>query len=79
LPSQVSVASESTTGKRSSPASPDADRDPVVGTRTVRTHRGVPAGTFFSKKDCSSVPLGQRIRVTARSARCGSSTAATCA
>ena len=77
MTSQVSEASESITGKVSSPSSPDCVREPVVGTVTVRTHDGVPPGTFFSKNDCSLVPLGQRIRVTARSARCGSITAAT--
>ena len=75
----MSAASESITGKVSSPSSPDAEREPVVGTVAVRTHDGVPAGTFFSKNDCSLVPLGQRIRVTARSRRCGSSTGAICA
>jgi hypothetical protein len=76
LTSQVSVARSSTTGNRSSPASPSV-RDPVVGTVTVRTHDGVPAGAFFSKKLRSSTPCGHRIRVTARSARWGSRTGAT--
>ena len=48
-----------------------------VHTVTVRTHEGVPPGVFFSKKDFSPVPCGQRIRVTARSARCGSIAGAT--
>ena len=65
------------TGKVSSPASPDSVRLPVVGTVAVRTHFGVPAGAFFSKNDMSAVPCGQRIRVTARSRRCGSITPAT--
>ena len=64
-------------GKLSSPSSPDFVREPVVGTVAVRTHEGVPPGTFFSKNDLSPVPCGQRIRVTARSARCGSITGAT--
>ena len=64
-------------GKRSSPSSPDFVRLPDVGTFTVRTQDGVPPGVFFSKKDLSPVPCGQRIRVTARSARCGSITGAT--
>ncbi len=73
----IRVGSESITGKVSSPSSPDLVREPVVGTVTVRTQDGVPPGTFFSKNDCSLVPLGQRIRVTARSARCGSISGAT--
>ena len=45
LTSQVSVARASTTGKRSSPLlARTRGRDPVVGTVTVRTHDGVPAG-----------------------------------
>ena len=60
------------------PAEPArAAREPVVGTVTVRTQDGVPAGTFFSKKLCPPVPCGQRIRVTARSRRCGSRVGAT--
>ena len=51
-------------------------REPVVGTFAVRTHDGVPAGVFFSKKLLSATPCGHRIRVTARSFRCGSSTGA---
>ncbi len=54
----------------------ESPRDPVVGTFAVRTHDGVPAGAFFSKKLLSATPCGQRIRVTARSFRCGSSTGA---
>ena len=54
----------------------DSPRLPVVGTFAVRTHDGVPAGAFFSKKLDSCVPCGQRTRVTARSFRCGSSTGA---
>ena len=49
----------------------------MVGTSAVRTHDGVPAGAFFSKKLAFSTPCGQRIRVTARSFRCGSSTGET--
>ena len=49
-------------------------REPVVGTSAVRSQLGAPAGTFFSKNDAAWTPCGQRIRVTARSARCGSST-----
>ncbi len=64
------------TGKVSVPSSLDAVREPVVGTVTVRTQDGVPPGTFFSKKLMSCTPCGQRIRVTARSFRCGSSTGA---
>ena len=68
LTSQVSVARSSTIGNvRVSPCLDDAAREPVVGTVTVCTHDGVPAGVFFSKKLMSSTPCGQRIRVTARS------------
>ena len=52
-------------------------REPVDGTVTERSHDGAPEGRFFSKNCMSPVPCGQRIRVTARSARCGSSTGAT--
>ena len=38
----------------------------------MRTQDGVPLGAFFSKKLTSWTPWGQRIRVTARSFRCGS-------
>src|SRR6478672_818923 len=52
--SQVRVARSSTTGKVRVSAPPSradrAAREPVVGTVTVRTQEGVPAGTFFSKK-----------------------------
>ena len=58
------------------PSSLDAVREPVVGTVTVCTQDGVPPGMFFSKKLMSSTPCGQRIRVTARSLRCGSMTGA---
>ena len=50
--------------------------EPGTGTVTVRTHDGVLTGAFFSKKLMSATPCGQRIRVTARSARCGSITGA---
>ena len=76
LASQVSVARSSQIGKRRVP-SPLPVREPVVGTSAVRTHDGVPAGAFFSKKLAPSTPCGQRMRVTARSRRCGSSTGAT--
>ena len=69
MASHVNVARSSITGKVSvSPEALDA-RLPVVGTVTVRTHDGVPAGTFFSKKLRSCTPWGQRILVTARSRR----------
>jgi hypothetical protein len=72
----ISVARSSTIGNtRVSPCRLGA-RDPVVGTSAVRTHDGVPAGTFFSKKLIVCTPWGQRIRVTGRPARCGSSTGA---
>ena len=58
-------------------AAEDWAREPVVGTFAVRTQDGVPAGVFFSKKLASATPCGQRIRVTQRSRRCGSSTGAT--
>ena len=51
----------------------------VVGTVAVRTHDGVPCGAFFSKKLSPCTPWGHRIRVTARSRRCGSSTPETLA
>ena len=44
----------------------------------IRWPHGV-EGAFFSKKLAPSTPCGPRIRVTARSSRCGSSTGATCA
>ena len=73
----MSVARSSTIGKTIGSPLRDSPRDPVVGTLAVRTHDGVPAGVFFSKKLAPWTPCGQRIRVTARSARCGSSTGAT--
>ena len=73
------MARSSTIGKVSVPSSLPPSASPVVGTVTVRTHEGVPPGMFFSKKLMSSMPCGQRIRVTARSLRCGSSTGAICA
>ncbi len=76
MASQVRVARSSQIGKRMVP-SPFPDRLPVVDTSCVRTHDGVPGGAFFSKKLEPSTPCGQRIRVTARSLRCGSSTGAT--
>ena len=76
LASQVRVARSSQIGKRIVP-SPLPAREPVVGTSCVRTHDGVPDGAFFSKKLDPSTPCGQRIRVTARSARCGSRTGET--
>ena len=76
LASQVSVARSSQIGKVIVP-SPLPEREPVVGTSAVRTHEGVPGGAFFSKKLPFSTPCGQRIRVTARSLRCGSSTGET--
>ena len=48
-----------------------------MGTSAVRSHSGAPIGAFFSKNDGAAVPFGQRIRVTARPFRCGSSTGAT--
>jgi len=76
LASQVKVARSSQIGKRRVPL-PEAARLPVVGTSAVRTHDGVPGGAFFSKKLEPSTPCGQRMRVTARSRRCGSSTGET--
>ena len=73
LASQVSVARSSQIGKRRVP-SPFPVREPVVDTVAVRTQDGVPDGAFFSKKLDPSTPCGQRIRVTARSLRCGSIT-----
>ena len=67
----MSVARSSTIGNVIVP-SPFPDRLPVVGTVAVRTQDGVPLGAFFSKKLMSWTPCGQRIRVTARSFRCGS-------
>ena len=32
--------------------------DPGTGSRSVRTHEGVPPGLFFSKKLAASTPLG---------------------
>ena len=74
LTSQVRVARSSQIGNVRVSLSEDA-RLPVVGTVAVRTQDGVPAGAFFSKKLLPCTPCGQRIRVTARSRRCGSSTA----
>ena len=79
LTNQVSAARSSTTGNTSRSPCLLSPREPVVGTLTVRTHDGVPWGTFFSKKLPSATPCGQRMRVTARSARCGSRVGATCA
>ena len=82
LTSQVRVARSSTIGKIEGVAPPPLEpvearaRLPVVGTFAVCTHDGVPAGAFFSKKLACCTPCGQRTRVTARWARCGSSTGA---
>ena len=76
MASHVSVARSSQIGKRMVP-SPLPEREPVVGTSTVRTHDGVPGGAFFSKKLDPSTPCGHRMRVTARSLRCGRSTCET--
>ena len=78
MASQVRVARSSQIGKRIVP-SPLPDREPVVDTSCVRTHEGVPPGAFFSKKLDPSTPCGHRIRVTARSFRCGRSAGETCA
>ena len=72
----MSVARSSQIGNRSVP-SPLPVREPVVDTVAVRTHDGVPAGAFFSKKLDPSTPCGHRMRVTARSLRCGSRTGET--
>jgi hypothetical protein len=32
--------------------------EPGEGSRSVRTHSGVPRGAFFSKKTCPSTPSG---------------------
>ena len=78
MTSHVRVARSSQIGKRmvslSGPVRLLPARLPVVGTVAVRTHDGVPAGAFFSKKLLACTPCGHRIRVTARSRRCGSST-----
>jgi hypothetical protein len=74
LASQASVATPSTT-MNASVSRPVVD--PGTGSRTVRTHDGVPPGAFFSKKLAWSTPLGYRIRVSGRSRRCGSRTVAT--
>ena len=48
-----------------------------TGSRPARRiHAGVPAGMFFSKNCMSPTPCGKRIRVTARSRRCGRITGA---
>ncbi len=74
MASQVSVARSSITGNTRVSPFLDGPREPVVGTVTVRTQDGVPPGTFFSKKLMSWTPCGHRMRVTARSLRCGSIT-----
>ena len=83
MASQVRVARSSQIGNsivsRSLSEPVRRAREPVVGTLAVRTHDGVPAGLFFSKKLLPSTPCGHRIRVTARSRRCGSSTPETVA
>ncbi|MEZ5096773.1 MAG: hypothetical protein R2731_12035 [Nocardioides sp.] len=48
MASQVKVARSSQTGNSTWSPCRDSPRDPLVGTRTVRTHDGVPAGEFFS-------------------------------
>jgi hypothetical protein len=70
---QTSVANSSTTTK--SMVSRDFV-EPGTGRRARRTQSGVPPGAFFSKKCAPSTPFGYRIRVSARSFRCGSSTGA---
>ena len=46
------------------------------GTVTARTQSGACRALFFSKNACPSTPSGQRVKVTGRPARCGSSTGA---
>ncbi|MCQ0019450.1 hypothetical protein LUX39_41445 [Actinomadura madurae] len=50
---------------------------PGVGIVAVRTQSGVWEGAFFSKNLPPSTPSGHRIRVAARSFRCGSIAGAT--
>jgi hypothetical protein len=47
----------------------------VIDPRT--SHSGADDASCFSKNDASSTPLGQRLRVQARPAMCGTNAAAT--
>ena len=49
---------------------------PGLGMVTRRTHSGACRALFFSKNFWPSTPSGQRVNVTGRPARCGSSTGA---
>jgi hypothetical protein len=49
---------------------------PGLGTVTRRTQSGACRALFFSKNACPSTPSGQRVNVTGRPDRCGSSTGA---
>jgi hypothetical protein len=52
--------------------------EPGESSVTVRTHSGVPRGTFFSKNTVVPVtPSGHRLRVIGRPASCGRMTSAT--
>jgi hypothetical protein len=56
--------------------SPCPPRDPLLGSRTVRSHSGACEGAFFSKNLSPATPSGNRTNVTGRSARCTSSSGA---
>jgi hypothetical protein len=70
LASQTTVCTSSATTNEASSRPVEL---PGVGRVSVRTQSGVPRGAFFSKKYDAPVPSGQRLRVSGRSDRWGSS------